>query len=244
MRARIALVTYSGEPSLTSDDQQFQAALRAEGFEAEPVNWDADEQWASFDAVIIRSPWDYYKRFVAYSAWLDRLEAVGARVFNPVPLLRWNSDKSYLRQLDAAGVLVPPTEWVAAGDSVNLDDLKRRRDWGQVVVKPTVSATAYHTYRLGPQIGTGEQDRVNELCASRDIMIQPYLDEVATAGELSLLFLGGEYSHAVLKRPRVGDFRVQSDFGGTVEPASPSARIVDEAMRVLAAAPHSSLYAR
>jgi glutathione synthase/RimK-type ligase-like ATP-grasp enzyme len=242
--ARVALVTYAGEPSLTADDQLFQAALRADGIDAQPVNWDSDQAWESFDAIVIRSPWDYYKRFAEYSRWLDRLEAVSARVFNPTTLLRWNSNKIYLRQLDEAGILVPPTAWVTQGETVALADLMQQRHWEEVVVKPTVSATAYHTYRMGPSVSADDQRKVDELCATRDVMIQPYLSEVASAGELSLLFFDGRFSHAVLKRPKRGDFRVQSDFGGTVEPAVPGAQIVAEAARVLAAAPARTLYAR
>lgn len=243
-RPNIALVTYSGEPTLTADDKLLQTALAAEGCDAVAVNWDAAVAWEVFDAIIIRSPWDYYKRYAEFVAWLDRLEAVGARVFNSAALLRWNSEKSYLRQLASAGVNVPPTEWVTQGSRVSLPELMRQRRWEQVVVKPTISATAYHTYRLGPDISAEDQARVDELTASRDVMIQPYLDEVASAGELSLLFFGGEFSHAVLKRPRSGDFRVQSDFGGSVEPVRPSAQVIAEAAQVLAAAPEPTLYAR
>jgi glutathione synthase/RimK-type ligase-like ATP-grasp enzyme len=240
----IALVTYSGEPTLTADDRLLQAALADEGCIATPVNWDAAVAWETFDAIIIRSPWDYYKRYGEFTAWLERLEAAGARVFNSASLLRWNSEKSYLRQLASAGVNVPPTEWIARGTTVSLHDLMRQRRWEQIVVKPTISATAYHTYRLGPDISAEDQARADELTTSRDVMIQPYLDEVASAGELSLLFFGGEFSHAVLKRPKAGDFRVQSDFGGTVEQVTPAAQDIAEAAQVLAAAPEPTLYAR
>ena len=244
MTSTVALVTYAGEPALTADDRRLQDALASRGANARAVNWDADEAWDRFDAVIIRSPWDYYKRYEEFSSWLDGLEARGARVYNPVPLLRWNSTKAYLRQLDEAGIVVPPTAWIARGEQVSLRRLMRERHWETVVVKPTISATAYHTYRIGPQVTDEDQAKVDGLTASRDVMIQPYLDEVATAGELSLLFFNGTFSHAVLKRPRSGDFRVQTDFGGSVEPVTPSPQIIREAARVLAAAPAPTLYAR
>lgn len=243
-RTTVALVTYAGAARLTADDQLFQSALAAAGMDPVVVTWDAPARWSDFDAVVIRSPWDYYKRFDEYSAWLDQLEATGARVFNPVPLLRWNSTKRYLRALGESGLLVPPTEWIPQGETIDLTNLMRRRHWEEIVVKPTVSATAYHTYRIGPTVTADEQRQVDELTASREVMIQPYLAEVANAGELSLLFFDGEFSHAVLKRPKSGDFRVQTDFGGTVETITPPAPVIAEAARVLTAAPGRTLYAR
>lgn len=244
MTRSVALVTYAGEPELTSDDRRLQTALAARGADARAVNWDATEDWNRFDAIVIRSPWDYYKRYDEFSAWLYRLEASRARVYNPVPLLRWNSTKAYLRQLDDAGVVVPPTVWIARGEQVSLCGLMQERHWETVVVKPTISATAYHTYRIGPLVTDEDQAKVDALTARRDVMVQPYLDEVASAGELSLLFFNGTFSHAVLKRPRTGDFRVQSDFGGSVESITPSPQVIAEAARVLTAAPEPTLYAR
>lgn len=244
MSRSVALVTYAGEPELTADDRLLQAALGAHGVDASAVDWDADADWTRFDAIVIRSPWDYYKRYDEFTAWLDRLERSGAPVYNPVPLLRWNSTKAYLRQLDESGVAVPPTAWFARGEHLALRRLMQERHWETVVVKPTISATAYHTYRIGPDVSAEDQRKVDDLVASRDVMVQPYLDEVASAGELSLLFFNGTYSHAVLKRPRWGDFRVQTDFGGSVESITPSPLIITEAARVVAAAPAPTLYAR
>lgn len=241
---RVALVTYAGEPLLTADDQRLRHALASLGADARPVNWDADEAWDSFDAIVIRSPWDYHKRYEEFTAWLGRLESMGASVWNPVPVLRWNSTKDYLRQLEAAGVVVPPTAWIARGERVSLEGLMRERGWETVVVKPTISATAFHTYRIGPAVSAAEQRQVDQLSTHRDVMIQPYLHEVTTAGELSLLFLDGAFSHAVLKRPRAGDFRVQSDFGGSVEPVVPPPQVVAEAGKVLEQIPGRTLYAR
>lgn len=243
-RPAVALVTYAGAPELTDDDRLFQQALLARGLEARPVDWDADVAWTGFDALVIRSPWDYYKRYDAFSAWLARLEQEGVRVYNSAALLRWNSSKAYLRQLESAGITVPPTAWIPAGTPLLLEHLMHERRWDQVVVKPTVSATAYHTYRVGPVVTSEARQQVEVLVAERDVMIQPYLDEVATDGELSLLFLDGTFSHAVLKRPKAGDFRVQSDFGGSVESITPAPHLVEEAARVLAAAPEPTLYAR
>jgi glutathione synthase/RimK-type ligase-like ATP-grasp enzyme len=243
-RGSVALVTCAAHPQLSPDDRLLLPALAEAGYEPVPCLWDdAAEPWASHAAVVVRSCWDYHHRPREFHAWLDRLADLGARVFNPVPLLRWNADKRYLRDLAEAGIEVIPTAWVAERDESSLADLAGARGWRHVVVKPSVSATAFETWRAGPEVTSDDEQRFRRLTGERPALVQPYLPDIER-GELSLVFLGGEYSHAVLKRPRPGDFRVQSDFGGTVEPVRPEEYVVAAASRVLAAAPGATLYAR
>jgi glutathione synthase/RimK-type ligase-like ATP-grasp enzyme len=243
-RGRVALVTCAAHPQLSPDDRLLLPALAEAGYEPVPCLWDdAAEPWASHAAVVVRSCWDYHHRPREFHTWLDRLADLGARVFNPVPLLRWNADKRYLRDLAEAGIEVIPTAWVAERDESSLADLAGARGWRHVVVKPSVSATAFETWRAGPEVTSDDEQRFRRLTGERPALVQPYLPDIER-GELSLVFLGGEYSHAVLKRPRPGDFRVQSDFGGTVEPVRPEEYVVAAASRVLAAAPGATLYAR
>jgi glutathione synthase/RimK-type ligase-like ATP-grasp enzyme len=230
----IALVTCARLPQLTEDDCLLAAALREGGAEARAVVWDDPTvDWTSFDAIVIRSTWDYHLRIDEFLAWLDHLEACGARVWNPVPLLRWNADKSYLRGLDVPRV---PTAFVRRGGDVRA--AMREHGWHRAVVKPNVSATAFETF-----IVEDGQSCPSSGLATRDVLVQPFIDEVVRDGEWSLLFFGGVYSHAVLKRARAGDFRVQNDFGGTAEVREPDAAIVEGAARALAAAA-PALYAR
>jgi len=243
-RGTVALVTCAAHPQLSPDDRLLLPALVEAGYEPVPCLWDdVAEPWARHTAVVVRSCWDYHHRPREFHAWLDRLAEVGARVFNPVPLLRWNADKRYLRDLAEAGIEVIPTAWVAEHDESSLADLAGARGWHHVVVKPSVSATAFETWRAGPEVTSDDEQRFRRLTGERPALVQPYLRDIER-GELSLVFLGGEYSHAVLKRPRPGDFRVQSDFGGTVEPVRPEEHAVAAASRVLAAAPGATLYAR
>jgi hypothetical protein len=227
----IALVTCARLPQLTEDDRLLAAALQEGGAEARAVVWaDPTVDWTSFDAIVVRSTWDYHLRIDEFLAWLDQLEACDARVWNPVPLLRWNADKSYLRELDVPRV---PTAFVHRGGDVRA--AMREHGWHCAVVKPNVSATAFETFII-------DAEQPCQL-ATRDVLVQPFIDEVVRDGEWSLLFFGGVYSHAVLKRARAGDFRVQNDFGGTAEVRDPGAAIVESAARALAAAP-PTLYAR
>lgn len=228
----IALVTFAGIPDLTADDQLLATALHDLGADVRAVVWDdADVDWASFDAVVLRSTWDYHLRIDEFLAWLDRLEACGANVWNPVPVVRWNANKTYLRELDVPQV---PTVFVARGGDVGA--VLRERGWERAVVKPTVSATAFETHVV-------DVGRASARHATRDVLVQPFVDEIVRDGEWSVLFFGGAYSHAVLKRAKAGDFRVQNDFGGTAERREPPPEVLDGARRILDAAP-ATLYAR
>jgi glutathione synthase/RimK-type ligase-like ATP-grasp enzyme len=243
-RGSVALVTCAAYPDLADDDRLLLPALAATGFEPIARRWDEpDEPWARHAAVVVRSCWDYHRRPSEFHAWLDRLVVEGARVFNPVPILRWNADKRYLRDLADAGIEVVPTAWVEERDEGSLAALAGARGWDQVVVKPSVSATAFETWRAGPVVTDDDERRFQRLTGERPVLVQPYLPEIE-GGELSLVFLGGHYSHAVLKRPRPGDFRVQVDFGGTVEPIRADPQVIEAATRVLRAAPGDTLYAR
>jgi glutathione synthase/RimK-type ligase-like ATP-grasp enzyme len=243
-RGSVALVTCAAYPDLSDDDRLLLPALAAAGFDPVARRWDEpDEPWTRHAAVVVRSCWDYHHRAPEFHAWLDRLEAERVRVFNPVPILRWNADKRYLRDLSDAGIAVVPTAWVEEREGGSLAALAGARGWRHVVVKPSVSATAFETWRAGPVVTDDDERRFRRLTGERPVLVQPYLEEIER-GEMSLMFLGGRYSHAVLKRPRPGDFRVQMDFGGTVEPIRPDRLVVEAATRVLDAAPGPTLYAR
>lgn len=242
---RIALATYSRLPGLNDDDRLLVRSLADLGMSAEPAVWDsADTRWTEFAAVIIRSCWDYQHRLAEFHAWIERLERLRVPAWNPPALLRWNSHKGYLRDLASAGVWTVPTRWVARGASVALSELLTAAGWQEAVVKPAVSASAHGTWRTSLASAAGDQARFDALLATGDVMVQPYIDAVRDPGEWSLLYLGGDYSHAVLKRPATGDFRVQWEFGGSAVSAEPPMAVREDAARALAAAPGGTLYAR
>jgi len=244
----VALVTYDARPEVTDDDRLLADALSARGVAVCALPWsDPAARWSAFDAVVVRSTWDYFHRANEFHAWLDRLEAAGARVHNDVRILRWNADKTYLRDLDARGIPVIPTRWLAAGSPTSLRDLRRETGWTELVVKPTVSGGAHRTWRSAADAEAMDDERLAESLGGGEVMVQPLVREIEREGEWSLLFFGGAYSHAVLKRPGNGDFRVQREHGGTLNPAEPAASVIAAAERALAAIPFrvdAPLYAR
>jgi glutathione synthase/RimK-type ligase-like ATP-grasp enzyme len=240
---RIALVTSAGIPGLTADDQRLARALVARGHHATPVIWnDPNADWSVFDAAVIRSTWDYHLQPAAFDAWIGRVEAAGVRLINPGSVARWNIDKTYLSQLEARGVPVVPTRWFEPGKLTSIEDLRAATGWPDIVLKPTVSATAWQLWRAAPGVNDVPAP-VRQALDTLRFMAQPFMHGI-TDGEWSLVFFGGEFSHAVLKTPRAGEFRVQEEYGGLATPALPDEALVTAAARVLDAAPGPSVYAR
>jgi len=243
----IALVTYRELPDLHPDDHPLRDALRALDADVHAVCWDQpDMDWAGFDAVVLRSCWDYYLRFAEFRRWLDARERTGTRLWNPAPVVRWNYDKIYLADLAGDGVELPGTEWLAPGETQqpDLGIVLESRGWDQAVVKPRVSASAHETWLTDRRRAAADQPRLARLVAAGGALIQEFVPEVMTAGELSLVYVAGEFSHAVRKRAGPGEFRVQERFGGWTEPASAGTAALEAGGRALARVPGPWLYAR
>jgi glutathione synthase/RimK-type ligase-like ATP-grasp enzyme len=189
---RIALATCTGVPPQFDDDELLAAAIRAHGGEARRVEWDDPAtDWGGFDLVVIRSTWDYTWRRDEFLAWAEH---VGDRLRNPPAVVRWNSDKRYMGDLEAAGLPVVPTQFVEPGGEAP-------RIAGEVAVKPTVSAGGRDTGRFGPDAHATATELVARIVGSgRTAMIQPYLQSVDRDGETALVFLAGELMHALRKR--------------------------------------------
>ena len=213
-------------------------ALRSGGFEVSARPWTASGELAPFDAVLPLVAWGYHERHDEWLALLERLESEPVPCINPARLLRWNSDKAYLAELDAKDVPTVHTIAVEALDEHGLREARDRFGCERLVVKPPISASATGTFLLSPS------DPVPDEVAGRRMLIQPFMASIAAHGEYSLMLFDDEYSHTILKTPKVGDFRVQPHLGGTERPCEPPAGALDLARSALAAAPAEAVYAR
>jgi len=230
---------------LTDGDRLLADALRRRGVEVRPMVWGAP--CSPSDIVVIRSTWDYAERPDEFRAWLDVLDATGARVVNPVALLRWNMHKGYLAELAARGVTVVPTEMLVQGSTRSLADVMTARRWGQVVVKPAIGASARETVRADvadPAAFAVADEHVRRLVEVEDLLLQPFLPSIETDGEVSVVVIGGEITHAVAKRPAVGEWRVQSEFGGSAVRVPVTVENERSVASVLDAVEGSPTYAR
>jgi hypothetical protein len=245
MQQRVALATYKALPSLSRDDQLLIPELALRGVAGVPAVWDdSDVPWDAFDAVVIRSCWDYHTRPDVFREWINRVRDAGVPIWNPPAVLHWNIEKTYLRELVATGFAVVPTRWIERGSGAKLVAVLEEEGWDEAVVKPIVSASAANTWRTSIERASADQGRFRDLVASETVMVRRFAQPIQTEGEWSLCFFGGEFSHAVLKRPVPGDFRVQSEFGGTHSKVTPDPALIAEASAVLSAAPERCLYAR
>ncbi|NUO56757.1 MAG: hypothetical protein HOV78_08850, partial [Hamadaea sp.] len=235
--ARVALVTCRDLPELEEDDRLLLAPLAERGVTAEPVIWDdTAADWAAYDLIVLRSPWDYFYRYGEFLTWIGRLPA--GRVLNPADVVRWNTDKRYLRELADAGVPVVPTQWIGADDTFTPPA-------GEYVVKPAVSAGSKDTGRYGPADADLAQAHVQRLQqAGRLVMVQPYLPAVDTYGETALLHFASPvdgrlaYSHAIRKGPMLAGPDTATDslyVPEAITPRVPTEAEFELARQVLAA---------
>jgi glutathione synthase/RimK-type ligase-like ATP-grasp enzyme len=193
--------------------------------------------------VLIRSCWDYHLRPADFLAWLHGLRDRGVIVLNPPPVVEWNMDKRYLLRLAEAGVDVGIPTVILMRES-GMNDVPRlgdaeiglRHDWTAVVVKPTISASAHETWRTAWPPTAAALERLRSALGRGPVLIQPFLPEIANRGETSLVFVAGRFSHAVVKRPAAGDFRVQEEHGGSAHATTPPPHVVEYARGVLATA--------
>ncbi len=240
---RLGIATFQEKPSPTADDALMVAALSGVDVVAAP--WDEDGGlWRTCDAVLVRSPWDYHMRVREFVSWAHGLEEAGVPVWNPATLMGWNVSKTYLRELADAGVQTVPTVWLEPGAVDNWPHLIRESGWQELVLKPTVGASSFLTFRTTQEEVAARPDRLARLAEQGGALAQPFVQEVLTEGEWSLIYFEGRYSHAVRKRARQGEFRVQVEFGGEEIPETPPVEVAAAGRKALETLPVEPLYAR
>jgi glutathione synthase/RimK-type ligase-like ATP-grasp enzyme len=245
MLRRCAFLTLADPTGYVIDDDLAHAPLRDLGWQVENLPWRRPRvPWDAFDAVVIRSTWDYVEEPEAFLAVLAEIERAGTPLFNPLALVRWNVRKTYLRDLAARGVAAVPTVYRDGLGRGALAGLVDEIGGGEVVIKPVVGANAAGAARVS-RATLGEQAAaVEAYYARRELIAQRFVPAVTAEGEYSLFYFDGEYSHAIVKTPKPGDFRVQEEHGGFVRPLPADATLRATAGRVLGALDEVPLYAR
>jgi glutathione synthase/RimK-type ligase-like ATP-grasp enzyme len=237
----VTLAIHRGLPDGTADDRLLADALIAAGARARLAAWNGSGvDWRDAGRIAIRSTWDYHLQPDAWFAWLDAIEPV-TPVVNPVHVLRWNSDKRYLLDLERAGVAIVPTLLVEEGEACDAAGAVAARRWSDVVIKPAIGASAKGAERFAAgAIAARGQAHLDALLAHGDALMQPFQPAVDDERERSVVVIDGVISHAFTKpafMQGVGD-----GMGETLHVPSAEERTLAE--RAVAAAPGPVAYAR
>lgn len=237
--SKICFLSTDDLSGYVSDDELAVVPLGDLGYAAETLSWRQTERpWNEFAAVVIRTPWDYQRTPKEFLAVLAEITA-HTRLENPLDIIEWNLDKHYLSDMSERGVDIVPTLWPTEYSRDSFAEWLSASDSGEVVIKPTVSATAENTFRLAEY-----DDALGSIFASREFMVQPFVASIVDEGEFSLFYFAGEYSHAIVKRPKTGDFRVQEEHGGIITAIRPDAGLRAACDSVVRAIGKTLLYAR
>lgn len=226
------------------EDQLVKDALEQQGLTVLKLAWDdPDFDWSTTKYALFRTSWDYFERFQEFSIWLKKVSQQ-TTLLNSAKTIYWNIDKHYLQDIKNAGVAIVSTYFMEKGDSRTLAALHQELGWQKTVVKPCVSGAARHTYKLHSENIAQHESIYKKLIAEEAMMLQPFMEQIVTKGEISLMVIDGTYTHAILKKAKAGDFRVQDDFGGTVHEYQPTEAEIQFAENAVKACIEPPMYAR
>jgi hypothetical protein len=206
----IALVSSDNLPGWEVDDKPLVKALEQKGAKVHCPSWTDAVDWNQFDISVVRTTWDYHSRKNEFVDWCRTVP----RLYNNADIVEWNTHKSYLRELEQYGTTIAPTIWIHENENVDILQLVKQFDSLRGFIKPQVGACASDTLRFSmDELEDAQQFLRDNL--HQDMMLQPYLQSVETEGELTAIFIDGEFTHGVQKIPVTGDYRVQDDFGAS-----------------------------
>ena len=200
-----------------TEDQLLLIELEKLGLRVIKKAWDSsDFNWSATKFAVFRSTWDYFDKFKDFKKWLEKVKEETTFI-NSYELINWNLDKKYLIELNKKGINIPTTEVITKEDNVTLESLFNKYDFNEAIIKPTISGAARETYRISKNNFYNYEQKFLDLKLNEDLIFQEFLNSIITQGEISLIFIGCKYTHAVKKIAKKGDFRVQDDHGGSVE---------------------------
>jgi len=237
---RIAFATMTEPDTMPESDRLTATELERLGHTAHGYVWDGGESLDSFDALVIRSCWDYHLKADAFRSWVEGLQSWGKPVLNPVRTMLWNMDKRYLLEVGRHAPIIP-TELILDPTAEKISETIARLGLTDAIVKPIIGASSFHNYRLR---GEADYDQLRAEDLPRAMFLQPCMPSIESEGEYSLMFFDGVFSHAVLKRPAKGDHRAQEEFGGTADPVTPSEALLAVGQLAVGSSPDLPAYAR
>lgn len=244
MDRRCAFLTMDDMGDFVSDAELAVAPMAELGWAVEMVPWRRAVDWDDYDLVYICTPWDYQDDVDAFLDVLETIERSPALLVNGLDLVLWNLEKTYLRELEMRGADIVPSRFFERFDADRVAACFRAHGTDRIVVKPVVGANADHIAVLTEPLADATADELRQVFTDRPFFVQPFVDSVQTEGEYSLFFLGGDYSHAILKTPKPGDFRTQEEHGADILGIEAPADLVETAHSVLGVVNPQPVYVR
>lgn len=226
------------------EQELLKSAFESQGLKVDITYWDNPSyEWQQTKSVLFRTVWDYFERFDEFWDWLEQVKTK-TRLINSYELIKWNIDKHYLRDLKNNGIQVVPTYFTDRGNNISLQEIANLNDWKHIVIKPAISASAFNTYKITNDEIEQKEQLFHELLQTHDMLVQPFFPTISELGEASLMVFGGKFTHAILKKAKAGDFRVQDDFGGTVHDYNPTQEEIKFAEKVFQSCTSLPIYGR
>lgn len=249
MKLRVAIVSYVStgayDANTIDEDQLLSKILTELGISHEIQPWsDLSVDWSSYTHLLIKSTWDYFDYYPEFLDWIEKIKALGIPVLNDLDVVKWNSDKRYLLEIEAKGFPTIAGVLLEKGSKPTLDQIQKMVSSDTIVVKPLVSGGAKNTLKIPVEEWPKFEEKVTQLVKEEAFLAQPFVKEVAEVGEFSLIFFNQQFSHAVLKTPAKSDFRVQHYFGGTIQVIQPDFNLLKLAQKLIDTFGKGTLYGR
>ncbi|OGU77886.1 MAG: hypothetical protein A2V93_02720 [Ignavibacteria bacterium RBG_16_34_14] len=218
--------------------------LRNLGWQAEEISWrNPHIEWDRYDAVIVRSTWDYQSKPGKFSAVLEKINSV-THLENKLSIIKWNMNKNYLKDLQDKGIKIVNTVWEKAFIPQKFEYYFDFLDSDEIIIKPNISANAENTFRIKKDDSKNQLHIMEPVFSKREFMVQKFMKNIIDEGEYSLFYFGEEYSHSILKVPKEKDFRVQEEHGGKIFSINPDREMKRTAEEILNKVKPAPLYAR
>ncbi len=243
-RKKVAYLTMQNPGDFVTDYHLSFAPMKNLGWDVETVAWRSAPDWNQFDAVYICTPWDYPAYADEFLDVLAAIDASSAVLYNDLSIARWNLEKTYMRDVEARGGDIVPSTWYDSFDVADVPGYFREHQVECVVIKPIVGGNAKDTFVLTNPVGEDTLQTLQQTFAEQRFFVQPFIENIRNEGEYSLFFFNGEYSHAILKTPKQGDFRVQEEHGANIAAVTASAELLQTAHAVFARIEPLPVYGR
>lgn len=241
---KCAFLTLEERDGYVIDDEHAIAPLEQLGWQVSTLSWRQTETpWSDFDVVVVRSTWDYWDDIPAFLETLRQIDST-TRLANPLDMIHWNLEKTYMLDLEGKGIGVVPTIWPDAVHPESFPGFSAELGTGDLVIKPVVGANGQDAYRVSSGDNLQRLQRICDRFRKKRGMVQTFMPSILTEGEYSLFYINGTFSHAILKIPRGSEFRSQEEHGSEIRPVIPEERLLlrgEQVLQTLSAVP---LYAR